>query len=283
MLFLIRLLKRIRTKHYMFFKLKILILRILGYDKPLRVAFLKYLSLKFKKFRPHYETILLESTIEAKKLGYKEVSVLELGVAGGNGIISLENYKKKIEKITGVKINIIGFDYGEGLPTSNNKFDLPFFWSEGDYKIDKEKLKKKTNTKIFFGGIDKTFQSFIETNPPIISAIFFDLDYYTSTKSFLNQISKNKDFFSPRVYCYFDDVFSPHHHINEHNGELLAINEFNNENNEIKIGKSLADSNDYRFPLGNNRFFMLHNFTHRDYLKNLDYNKHKSNLSLDDY
>lgn len=133
----------------MFFKLKILILRILGYDKPLRVAFLKYLSLKFKKFRPHYETILLESTIEAKKLGYKEVSILELGVAGGNGIISLENYKKKIEKITGVKINIFGFDYGEGLPTSNNKFDLPFFWSEGDYKIDKEKLKKKLIVKFF--------------------------------------------------------------------------------------------------------------------------------------
>ena len=79
----------------MFYKIKIFLLRVFGYDKPLRVAFLKYLSLKYKKFRPHYETILLESTIEAKKIGYKEISVLELGVAGGNGIISLENYKKK--------------------------------------------------------------------------------------------------------------------------------------------------------------------------------------------
>ena len=40
--------------------------------KPLRVALLKYLSLKFKQFR-HYETILFESCLEAKKLGYKEV------------------------------------------------------------------------------------------------------------------------------------------------------------------------------------------------------------------
>ena len=127
----------------MFYKLKIFILRIIGYDKPLRAAFLKYLSLKFKTFRPHYESILLESTKEAKKLGYREISVLELGVAGGNGIISLENYKKKIEKLTGVKINIFGFDYGEGLPTSNNQFDLPFLWSDGDYKVNKEKLKKK--------------------------------------------------------------------------------------------------------------------------------------------
>ena len=78
-------------------------------------------------------------------------------------------------------------------------------------------------------------------------------------------------------------MFTTHHHSNEHNGELLAIKEFNNENNEIKIGKSLADLNDFRFPLGNNRFFMLHNFTHKDYLKNLDYKKHKPSLSLDDY
>lgn len=266
----------------MFYKLKILLLRIIGYDKPLRAAFLKYLSLKFKTFRPHYETILLESTKEAKKLGYKEISVLELGVAGGNGIISLERYKKKIEKITGVKINIFGFDYGEGLPISNNKFDLPFFWSGGDYKVDKEKLKKKTNSKIFFGGINKTFQLFIETNPHTISAIFFDLDYYTSTKSFLDQIEKNKDFFSPRVYCYFDDVFSLNHHINEHNGERLAIKEFNNENNEIKIGKSLANLNDFKFPLGADKLFVLHNFTHKDYLSKLDYKEQISNLDIGD-
>ena len=57
-------------------------------------ALLKLLSIKYKQFRPHYETILLESCIEAQKLGYNEVSVLELGVAGGNGLIALEKYKK---------------------------------------------------------------------------------------------------------------------------------------------------------------------------------------------
>lgn len=109
-----------------FYKLKIFVLRVFGYNKPLRLALLKYLSLKFKKFRPHYETILLESVIEAKKLGYKEVSILEIGVAGGNGILSLENYKSKIENLTNVKIKIFGFDFGDGLPKTNNKFDLPF-------------------------------------------------------------------------------------------------------------------------------------------------------------
>ena len=66
----------------------------------------KLLSLKYKTFRPQYETILLESCKEAKKIGYKEISVLELGVAGGNGIVSLENYRKKIQKVLDIKINI---------------------------------------------------------------------------------------------------------------------------------------------------------------------------------
>jgi len=263
-----------------FYKIKIFLFRIFGYDKPLRVAFLKYLTIKFKKFRPHYETILLESALEAKKIGYKKISILELGVAGGNGIIALEKYKKKIEKNINIKINIYGFDYGEGLPDTNNKFDLPFFWSAGEYKIDKEKLNKICDSKIFFGDINNTFKEFIKTNPDSISAIFFDLDYYTSSKKFLDQLPEIKNFLSPRVYCYFDNVFNVNHYMNEHIGELLAIKEFNKENKDIKIGKSLGNSSDFKFPTGNENLFMLHNFAHKDYFKNL--NIKKNTLSLDD-
>ena len=57
------------------YKLKIFLLRVIGYEKPLRVAFLKYLQVKFKTFKPHYETILLESCKEVKKLGIDNVCV----------------------------------------------------------------------------------------------------------------------------------------------------------------------------------------------------------------
>jgi hypothetical protein len=263
-----------------FYKLKILLLRILGYDKPLRVALLKILTLKFKTFRPHYENILLESVLEAKKIGYQKVSILELGVAGGNGIIALEKYKKKIEKITNIEIDIYGFDYGEGLPSTNNKFDLPFLWSNGDYKIDKEKLDRKINSKIFLGDIKNTFKEFLKDNPAPISAIFIDLDYYTSTKSFLNQLPEALEFLLPRVHCYFDDIVDVNNYINEHNGERLAIREFNDENQNIKIGKSLSNLSDFKFSIGNEKLFMLHNFTHKDYSKNINYQK--SSLSLND-
>jgi len=126
-----------------FYRIKIFTLRVLGYEKPLRVALLKYFSLKYKLFRPHYETMLLESCTEAKKLAYNEVSILELGIAGGNGILSLEKYKKNIENITDVKINIYGLDSGEGMPTSDNKADAIFLTKEGSYKIDKKKNRSK--------------------------------------------------------------------------------------------------------------------------------------------
>jgi len=187
------------------YNLKIFLLRLFGYEKPLRVAFLKLLSLKYKTFRPHYETILLESSLEAKKLGYNEVSVLELGVAGGNGILSLEKYSKIIEKKLNIKINIFGFDTGDGLPDSKRIEDVPFIWKKGQFKIDKEKLKKKINSKIYFGDIKETIEDFIKSNPKNITAIFFDLDLYSSTKSFLNKIDIWGKFTTPRVYCYFDD------------------------------------------------------------------------------
>ena len=108
------------------YRLKIFLLRVIGYEKPLRVAILKYFTIKFRQFRPHYETIMLESVIEAKKLNYDEITFIELGVAGGNGIVALEKYKTKIQKIYNIKIKIFGFDYGEGLPNSENTFDLKY-------------------------------------------------------------------------------------------------------------------------------------------------------------
>jgi hypothetical protein len=250
-----------------FYKLKIFLLRLIGYEKPIRVAFLKYLTLKFKTFRPHYETILLESCYEAKLLGYDEVSVIELGVAGGNGVIALEKYKLKIQKLLNIKINIYGFDTGEGLPKTNSIYDLPFYWKENNYKVNKNILKNKINSKIYYGDITNTIDKFIIIPPKNIVSIFFDLDLYTSTKNFLDQIYKIEDFLCPRVYCYFDNIFCPENWISQFNGELLAINEFNQQNNNIKIGHSVDSLKDFRFPLAKNLLFMMHVFNHKDYNK----------------
>ena len=133
-----------------FFKIKLFLVRLLSYEKPLRVPFTKYLSLLFKTFRPHYESVLYEACLEAKKLGINEVSVLELGVAEGNGIVALEKYKKRIQKVLNIKIDIYGFDMGSGLPEITIPEDLPFYWKQGQYKTDKELLARTVNSKIIY-------------------------------------------------------------------------------------------------------------------------------------
>ena len=261
------------------YKLKILALRILGYEKPLRVAFLKYISLKFTTFRPHYETILYETVKTAKKLGEREISIIELGVAGGNGIKSLYNYKKKIEKISNIKISIIGFDTGSGLPEVKKKEDLPFFWKSGDYTNENvnDLEKNYKDVKIYSGDISETIDVFVSETKSKIGCIFFDLDLYSSTKSFLDKIHilSEKNLLLPRTLCYFDDLFIADYGLDDTNGEPLAIVNFNKKSEDLKLGKAFDNVSDFKFPLAKNQIFTLHDYN------NLNYNNYIGIYSAD--
>jgi len=263
-----------------FYKLSLFFKRIFGYEKPLRVALLRYLSLKFKTFKPHYESILYEACLESKKLGIDKVSVIELGVAGGAGIISLEKYKKKIEKVLNMQIEIYGFDTGSGLPKIELNEDLPFLWRSGLYNIDKTALENKIKSKIFYGDVKNTVDDFIKINKNKVCCIFFDLDLYTSTMSFLNQIPKIKDHLLPRVLCYFDDVYVFENYINQFNGVFKAIEEFNKKFSDFKLGYSVDHFKDFKFPLAKTSIYTLHSLKNELYKKYISANI-ESNLSLD--
>ena len=255
----------------LFYKLKLLILRILGYEKPLRVALLKYLSLKFSTFRPHYETLIYESSKNAIKLGYNEINIIELGVAGGNGIRTLVKYKKKIEEILKIKINIIGFDTGTGLPNTTLKEDLPFFWKQGDYtnKNLSDLEKEDQCIKIYEGDISFTLDKFISESKNKIGLIIFDLDLYSSTKLFLDKIPKlsKGNLLLPRIFCYFDDLFVADYCLDDVNGEPLAISQFNKQFEDLKLGKTFDNINDFKFPLAKGQIYTLHDFKNKDYNK----------------
>ena len=107
------------------------------------------------------------------------------------------------------------------------------------------------------------------------------MDFYSSTKSFLDQLSKIEKNLCPRVYCYFDDIFNPNHWINEHVGEELAIKEFNDKNKDLKLGLSLDNINDFKFPLGKGHLFMLNNFNHKDFNKYIGFET-ENTLSIND-
>lgn len=254
-----------------FYKIKLLVLRIFGYEKPLRVALLKYLSLKFTTFRPHYETLIYESSKNALKLGYDEINIIELGVAGGDGIKTLVKYKEKVEKILKIKINIIGFDTGAGLPHTTYKQDLPFFWKKGDYTNQNlSNLEKEfTNVKIYQGNISATLDEFVNNNKKKIGLIIFDLDLYSSTKLFLNKIHElsKENLLLPRTFCYFDDLFLADYCLDDSNGEPLAIGEFNKEFRDLKLGKFFDHINDFKFPLAKGQIYTLHDLNNVDYEK----------------
>ena len=185
-----------------------------------------------------YAYICFNAARLAKKLGYKKISVIEYGVAGGGGLLTLEEYTIEIEKYFNIEIDIYGFDSGEGLPEPIDYRDLPYHWKKGFYSMEKDKLKNKLKkAKLIIGNIDDTSKTFFSKyNPAPIGAVMHDFDFYSSTKTALSMMTNNSNFFLPRVFSYFDDTIGTELELfNDYTGERLAINEFNLNNEDIKI------------------------------------------------
>ena len=189
--------------------------------------------------RPHYGYCLLQSAKLAKKLGFSEISALEFGVAGGNGLIILEQHARIIEEITGVQIQIYGFDLSSGLPKPQDYRDLPYHFKQGHFQMNIEELRAKlTRSTLVIGDVKDTVLDFFSAYKPAkVGAIFFDLDFYSSTRDALEILNGDPNNFIPRVFCYFDDVVGGVKELyNDYTGERLAINEFNVENHSVKLG-----------------------------------------------
>jgi len=188
--------------------------------------------------RMQYAYICFQAAKLGKKLGYERISVVEYGVAGGQGLLILEEHINEIENYLNIKIDIYGFDTGEGLPEPIDYRDLPYHWKKGFYGMEKDNLKNKLKkAKLVIGNIDETSKSFFSKyNPAPIGAVIHDFDFYSSTKTALSMMTNNLKFFLPRVFSYFDDTVGSELELyNDYTGERLAINEFNANNDDIKI------------------------------------------------
>ena len=238
--------------------------RIFTYPYPYRVALARLWFTFFPQCRPHYFACIYEQAYLAKSLNQKEISVIEFGVAGGNGLVALENYAAKVKKQLGVSIQLFGFDMGnEGLPESRNPRDILYLWQRGDYKMDEEKLKNRLQSaELILGNISKTVKEFSTRDIPPIGAVFIDVDYYTSTVEILKLFSQIPELkVLPRICFYFDDVDVT----NDFNGELLAIKEFNDQHPEMKIARVDSHHSDVMYGTFARHVFVLHHFQHKDY------------------
>lgn len=180
--------------------------------------------------RPWYAHGMYEAARLGAKLGLSAISVIEFGVAHGDGLAAMEDLARKIRKTFGIRIEIFGFDSGEGLPTHGDYRDLPCVWRRGLYKMDVAAVRSRLPTaRLILGDVGQTVPKFIQdADFPPIGFISFDLDYYTSTIAAFRIFQADDTQCLPRVFSYFDDIMSGDQQFYcEDVGELLAIREFN--------------------------------------------------------
>jgi hypothetical protein len=157
--------------------------------------------------RPNYTWCVLHAASVASRTGVPEISVLEFGVAGGNGLVALEAVAAEAERVLSVGVRVYGFDTGEGLPPPRDHRDAPFLMEGGDFPMDQDALRARLErAELVLGEVCSTVPTFLESGPPPIGFISFDLDYYSSTCDALRLLDGDAEAFLPRVLCYFDDV-----------------------------------------------------------------------------
>lgn len=217
---------------------------------------------------PFYAYGVYWSAYLARQLGLPRITAIELGVAGGRGLLALENASTQIGQALGVTIDVVGFDSGEGMPPPQDYRDLPHIWNTGFYRMEPEKLRARlTSARLILGDVRESTRAFLNELQGPIGFISFDLDYYTSTCAALRLLQGDESTHLPRVHCYFDDVAANDLGcMNPFVGELLAIREFNDAHPERKIARleQLRLSRP-RWEYWQEKMYVFHNFAHAQY------------------
>lgn len=227
--------------------------------------------------RPNYAYCIYHSSILAKRLGQNSISFIEFGVAGGNGLLFIEKFAKRIKKYLNIEIEIYGFDLGKGLTEPKDYKDLKYWFQEGFYQMDYEKLKKNLSySELIIGDVNITIDTFFQKyNPAPIGAIFHDLDYYYSTINSFKIFENEDKYYLPRIFNYFDDILGTELEMyNEFSGELLAISEYNlkNSSKKILLNRNLITSNNEKW---RSQIYYFHSYKHKDYNKFIGQNEQK--------
>ena len=124
--------------------------------------------------REHYGAILrqpyaygmLRAADVAMYCGKKAVTVIEFGVASGEGLLNMVELSHLIQSKTGVSFHIVGFDTGKGLPAIQGYKDHPEIFARGDFTTeDREALLRKLDgeAEMIWGDIADTVNPFVDS------------------------------------------------------------------------------------------------------------------------
>ena len=237
-----------------------------------------WLNAKFKEIaadplaarKPQYIWGTLQGATLAQALGIPRVSVIEFGVAGGNGLAALERVAEKVEALCGVGIDVYGFDTGRGLPRPEDYRDLPNLYGEGHFPMNPDALRARLKkARLILGPVADTVPRFLESEAAPVAFASIDVDLYTSTVDVLKLFESGSRILLPRVFCYFDDIFG--FTFSEFTGERLAIREFNEKHSMRKIslipGLKYFLDEDLRTAWWAESIYIAHIFEHELYAR----------------
>jgi hypothetical protein len=219
--------------------------------------------------RPEYAFGVRQAVFLATRLKLPSVSVIEFGVAGGAGLVALEEYALEIGSAHGIEVAVYGFDLGSGLPTPSDYRDLGYVWKRGAYQMDADSLRKRLKiAQLLLGDVAETVPQFLLARHAPVGFVSFDLDFYSSTRNAFRVFDCPDEHLLPRVFCFFDDIVSDGHQLHcEEVGELLAIREFNqNAKGKSSLAACPILECGTVFPaLWQDQLRVYHRFEHRDY------------------
>lgn len=222
----------------------------LAMEPPFRVvvrALMKYMPVSLEtrvrwelSKRPAYLLGVYEAAMQARSQEVPAISAVEFGVAGGEGLLSLQADAEAVERATGVTIKVFGFDAGSsGLPKGTGDYrDHPDAWRLGDYPMDERALRNRLTrrTDLILGNVRETVPRFFtDYAAPPLGFVAIDLDLYSSTRDALQIFTLPTRKILWHVPMYFDDVEFVFNH--RFAGELLAIDEFNAHSDAVKIDR----------------------------------------------
>lgn len=218
--------------------------------------------------RPQYLWPILAGARQARALGHRRISAIEFGVAGGNGLVAMEALAALTESLTGVTVDVFGFDSGSGMPEPVDHRDVPWAIEPGWFAMDEAALRARlTTAELVLGPVEDTVPRWLASAAPPIGFIAFDLDYYSSTVHAFRALEAEPARILPRIPCYFDDVLG--YGWSDFNGERAAIADFNRDHDQRKIGQIYGLR--YELPAADataawpEKLFLAHAFDHPSY------------------
>lgn len=217
---------------------------------------------------PQYLYGLFCAARTARASGTGQFTAIEFGVAGGNGLVAMEQHAMIVERQYGMSIRVVGFDTAAGLPPRTDAHDCPFAFQGGEFRMDEAKLRGRLHrAELRLGDVAETVRRFAAEDFPAVGFVANDLDLYTSTRDSFAVFDLEADRLLPRVTMYFDDLFG--YPYTTANGEWAAIDEFNSTHKDRRIGQVRGLKHllgrAYRFASWSEAFFVLDVFDHLRY------------------